>query len=172
MRKVILIPALLCCLCIIYISASTKSESFQDKQNMESEVPYPEGYRMWTHVKTGLVGPTNPNFQVAGGYHHIYANAKGMEGYTTGKFPEGAILVFDVLDTFEQNGNTAENKRKHIDVMVRDSVKYASTGGWGFEEFSGDSHTQRVLSSVAKMQCFNCHTRRKDNDFVFSSFRK
>ncbi len=173
MRKIILVPTLLCCLCIIYISASTTKESVANRESKEDvEVPYPEGYRMWTHVKTGLIGPTNPNFKTTGGYHHIYANAKAMEGYMTGKFPEGSVLVFDVLDTKEQFGNIAENGRKHIDVMVKDSLKYSSTGGWGYEEFSGDSHTQRVLTPVTKAQCFSCHLTKKSNDFVFSSFRK
>lgn len=140
------------------------------KSAKEAEVNYPEGYRKWTHIKTGLIGPTNPNFRFSGGFHHIYANEKAMQGYTSGYFPNGAILVFDVLDTKEQNGNTLESGRKHLDVMVKDSLKYAGTGGWGYEEFKGDSHTERLLTSAAKNQCFNCHA--KQADFVFSEFRK
>lgn len=136
----------------------------------EPEVPYPEGYRMWTHVKTGLIGPTNPNFQSSGGYHHIYANDKAMQGYTTGYFPDGAVIIFDVLDAKEQNGNTLESTRNHLDVMVKDSLKYASTGGWGYEEFKGDSHTERLLTPQAKKQCANCHAQNADQ--VFSDFRK
>lgn len=136
----------------------------------DPEVPYPEGYRMWTHIKTGLIGPTNPNFRFAGGYHHIYANATAMQGYNTGYFPKGSILVFDVLDAKEENGNTQEAARNHVDVMVRDSVKYASTGGWGYEEFKGDSHTERLLTTAVKTQCFNCHAKQPDH--VFSDFRK
>jgi len=135
------------------------------------EVPYPEGYRLWTHVKTGLVGPSNPNFQFSGGYHHIYANQKAMQGYDSGYFPEGSVIVFDVLDTKEQNGNTQEAARNHLDVMVKDSLKYATTGGWGYEEFKGDSHTERLINTPAlKLQCANCHARKEDR--VFSEFRK
>lgn len=141
-----------------------------NKNRQDTEVPYPEGYRMWTHVKTGLIGPANPNFKFSGGFHHIYANAKAMQGYTTGYFPNGAILVFDVLDTKEQNGNTQESSRNHVDVMVKDSLKYAATGGWGYEEFKGDSHTERLLLPPAKTQCFNCHSRKEG--FIFSEFRK
>jgi hypothetical protein len=141
-----------------------------NRVSKERSVPYPEGYRMWAHVKTGLVGPTNPGFRFAGGFHHIYANAKAMEGYTTGYFPEGSVLVFDVLDAKEENGNTAESKRNHVDVMIKDSLQYASTSGWGYEEFKGDSHTERLLTPVAKTQCFTCHA--KQTDYVFSEFRK
>jgi hypothetical protein len=36
-------------------------------------VPYPAGYRQWTHVKTTLVGAKHPNFERNGGFHHTYA---------------------------------------------------------------------------------------------------
>jgi hypothetical protein len=136
----------------------------------ETDVPYPEGYRMWAHVKTGLIGPTNPNFQTTGGYHHIYANEKAMKGYSSGYFPEGSVLVFDVIDAKEQNGNTTEGSRKHIDVMVKDSLQYSASGGWGYEEFGGDSHTNRLLTTTVRTQCFTCHAKMTDK--VFSEFRK
>ncbi len=140
------------------------------KYPVDAEVPYPEGYRMWTHVKTGLIGPESPGFQSNGGYHHIYANAKAMEGYRSGYFPEGSVLVFDVIDAKEQNGNTTEGSRKHIDVMVKDSLQYFATGGWGYEEFGGDSHTNRLLTTTVRTQCSNCHA--KTSDKVFSEFRR
>src|SRR5262249_22422473 len=69
-------------------------------------IPYPAGYRQWAHVKTMLVGPRSPFFSSAGGIHHIYANEKSMEGYTTGRFPDGAVLIFDLLETKEKDGTT------------------------------------------------------------------
>jgi hypothetical protein len=137
----------------------------------DEEVPYPADYRMWTHVKTGLIGPENPNFQTSGGYHHIYANTKAMQGYSSGTFPNGSMIVFDVLETKEQNGNTLEGSRKHVDVMVKDSIRFKATGGWGYEEFDKDSQV-RILTQPLKMQCFACHSKRKDKDFIFSAFRK
>ena len=144
--------------------------SLSSKLVNEYEVPYPDGYRTWTHVKTGLVGPANPNYAISGGYHHIYANEKGMQGYNSGVFLEGSVLVFDVINIKEQNGNFQETDRKHLDVMMKDSTKYSSTGGWGYDEFRGDSHTERTLSETVRLQCFNCHA--KNEDYVFSMFRK
>jgi len=154
----------------ISISVITLTAFSFSKSSLEDKISYPDGYRYWVHIKTGLIGPQNPAFQTTGGYHHIYANTKAMQGYTTGKFPEGSIIVFDVLNAKEQNGNTREDTRNHIDVMVKDSLQFASTGGWGYEEFKGDSHTETTLSQAAKTQCYNCHA--KNNDHVFSEFRK
>lgn len=155
----------LSCMCFVFVSfvlySSTKKE----------EIPYPNGYRQWTHVKTAINGPASPITHT--GFHHIYANAKAMEGYRTGKFPDGSILVFDVLEATEQvNGNISEGNRKLIDVMIKDTQKYDSTGGWGFEEFKGNSLTDRSILHLAKQKCFNCHAKQKMNDFVFSNFRK
>ena len=111
---------------------------FKISPQPDDEVPYPEGYRKWTHIKTGFVGPQNPNFKINGGFHHIYANEKAVEGYLSGKFPEGSMIVFDVLEgEMQQNSNIKEGKRRHVDVMAKDSTKYISTGGWGYEEFEG-----------------------------------
>lgn len=45
----------------------------------------------------------------------------------------------------------------------------SDTGGWGFEGFKGDSKTERAVGKNAASACFQCHTSRKDRDYVFSS---
>jgi len=135
-------------------------------------VAYPQGYRQWVHVKSALVGPQSPFFERVGGLHHIYANEKAMEGYRTGRFPDGSLLVFDVLETRESAGTTTEGPRRFIDVMEKDSQRFAAAGGWGYEEFKGDSQTERVLTAKATQECHKCHTAAKDHDSVFSRFRK
>lgn len=134
--------------------------------------PYPAGYRKWAHVSSALVGPQSPAFKRYGGLHHIYANDKAIEGYNTGHFPDGSVIVFDLLDTKEVNGTTIEGPRKFIDVMTKNSQMYKETGGWGFEEFNGDSQTDRALNEEAKVTCYKCHASQKDHDFVFSRLRK
>lgn len=92
-----------------------------------------------------------------------------MDGYRTGRFPDGSVIVFDLLETRDNAGTTTEGPRKFIDVMVKDSQLYAGTGGWGFEEFTGNSHTDRALTPQARIDCYTCHTRQKDHGFVFST---
>src|SRR5215468_3163197 len=121
-------------------------------------VPYPEGYRLWAHVKTALIGPQSPAFENSGGIHHIYANEKATEGYRTGKFPDGSVMVADFLETRENAGVTTEGPRRRIDVMVKDSKRYAATGGWGFEQFKGDSQTDRMVTAEIATKCFDCHS--------------
>jgi len=135
-------------------------------------IPYPAGYRKWAHVKSALIGPQSPSFESFGGLHHIYANEKAMEGYRTRRFPDGSVIVFDLLETRESEGVMTEGARLRIGVMLKDSKRYAETGGWGYEGFRGDSQTDRRLNPESRMVCYNCHAQRKDYDFVFSEFRK
>ncbi|HEU0186223.1 MAG TPA: cytochrome P460 family protein [Blastocatellia bacterium] len=136
------------------------------------KVPYPEGYRRWTHVRSGLTGPESPDYQVTGGIHHIYANDKAMEGYEAGRFPDGAIIVYDLLKVQTKDGVTTEGERRYVTVMHKDSKRFADTGGWGFEVFPKNSRKDRTVWPNAKTRCYDCHNSRRDNDFVFGSFRK
>src|SRR5262249_30109931 len=135
-------------------------------------VPYPAGYRLWTHVKTALIGPQSPAFESFGGIHHIYANEKAMEGYRTGRFPDGSVLVFELLETRESAGVTTEGPRKRVGVMVKESNRYAETGDWGYESLQRDSTTVLRLNAEGRIACFKCHEPQKDNDYVFSKLRK
>lgn len=95
-----------------------------------------------------------------------------MEGYATGEFLDGSVLVFELLGTKEKDGVTAEGDRQRVDVMLKDSKRFASTRGWGFERFLGDSETDRPLTEEHRAACFTCHEQAKDHDFVFSKYRK
>jgi hypothetical protein len=134
------------------------------------EVPFPQQYRKWWHVKTTVIGPQNTNFKRNGGIHHFYANEIAMEGYRTGKFPEGSVLVDDLLEAKDADGVTIEGARVRVAVMMKQSARYFETGGWGFEVFRGDNETDGSLTAQEKAACFACH--RKGRDSVFSEYRK
>ena len=153
----------------IIILLSVTGFSFIIRPKADEPVPYPEGFRKWTHIKTGLIGPNNPAFKTTGGFHHIYANDKAMQGYTSGYFPQGSIVVFDVIDGVEADGSTIEGKRNHVDVMMKDSLRYTTTGGWGYEEFKSSSKTERMLTETVRTACYNCH--KKQADHIFSELR-
>jgi cytochrome c551/c552 len=134
-------------------------------------VAYPAQFRSWAHVKSTLVGPQSPGFAANGGLHHFYANAKGVEGYRTGAFPDGAVLVDDLLETKDTAtpGVTSEGPRRRLAVMVKDSQRFAKTGGWGFEVFPGDTQTAS-LNADGRAACFACHQKAKNA--VYSELRK
>jgi hypothetical protein len=137
----------------------------------DNAVPYPEGYRAWQHVKSMVIQEGHPLHGSFGGIHHLYANAKAMDGYRSGKFPDGAVIAFDLLEAPQADNAITEGKRKVLGVMYKDAKKFAATGGWGFEGFVGDSKTERAAGANAATACFGCHTAQKQNEYVFSNYR-
>jgi hypothetical protein len=133
-------------------------------------VPYPEGYRGWAHVKSATVGPASKRFASIGGFQHIYANTEAMVGYRTRAFPEGSVVVVDWLEMQETEGAFAEGPRRQIDVMMKDSTRFATTGGWGFQRFVKDSKTE-LAATPRPQQCFACHDQRKKDGLVLSTYR-
>jgi hypothetical protein len=137
----------------------------------EGSVAYPEGYRNWIHVKSSLISPSHKLFATVGGFQHIYANPEAMVGYRTRSFPEGSIVVFDWLDMKDNNGAFEEGPRRQVDVMVKDSPRFATTGGWGFQRFVKDSKSE-LAATPTPQQCFACHDKLKKDGLILSSFRQ
>jgi len=130
-----------------------------------AEVAYPDGFRQWTHVRSGYIGPESPAFARFGGMHNIYANSIALEGYRTGKFPDGSVIVFDVLDTLSIPLSLETTVRKFSDVMEKRG------GSWHYSEFKGDSRTERSVTTADGIaQCQGCHTKAKTEE-VYSSFQ-
>jgi len=135
-------------------------------------VPYPQGYREWTHVKSMVIQPGHALYEAFGGIHHLYANPKALAAYRSGgRFADGSVIVFDLLEARGAESAVQEGARKVVGVMVKDARRYAATGGWGFEAFKGASTTERAVGANAAAACYQCHTAKKDSDFVFSAWR-
>jgi len=157
---------------LMLLTTAVFAGSFSLWAQVDDTVPFPKEFRKWAHVKSVLVGPQSNSFATEGGIHHIYANAKALEGYDTGKFPDGSVIVYDLLETKEMGGNTIEGATRRIDVIVKQSERYRATGGWEFMSFPKGDPTGGKITVERKAACFACHSRRKDHDFVFSEFRR
>ncbi len=156
----------------IFLSLSViciMSWSLSLRAKPDYQVEYPQGYRNWTHLMSYLIGPPSPVYEKNGGLHHFYANEKAMEGYRTGRFPDGSVIVDERNQARENEGVTRVGDRLGIGVMVKDSQRFAETGGWGFEIFRGDNQTG-VLTAQGRATCYNCHA--KQSDLVYSTIRK
>jgi hypothetical protein len=53
-----------------------------------------------------------------------------------------------------------------IQFMVKDSSKYASTGGWGFAQFNDGKPADAAVQNT----CLPCHAIVKVRDFVFNRY--
>lgn len=137
----------------------------------DPQVPYPQGYRNWHHVKSMVIEEGHPLFASFGGIHHLYANDKAMKGYRGKQFPDGSVIIFDLLEAKREGNAVTENARKVVGVMHKDSKKFKDTGGWGFEGFAAGDRAKRVVGGNAATACFACHQPQKAQDYTFSRLR-
>jgi hypothetical protein len=137
-------------------------------------IQFPRDYRSWQHVRTIVIGPEHRSFASRGGIHHYYANEQAVEGYRTGRFPNGSIIVdegiFTEDGTGQAKGMVMEGHRRSLDVMVKNDRLYGDTGGWGFENFKGQE-SAGTLDAKGRTQCFECHAKSKGPDHVFTAIR-
>jgi hypothetical protein len=112
--------------------------------------------------KTGLIT----------GMHLIYVNPVGLDRLKRGgstPYPDGTVFVDDVRAFSVDDGAYQQGARKFLTVMVKDSKKYGSTGGWGFQAWPGGDPSKPIVDDSTK-QCFTCHVPQRANDYVFSSY--
>lgn len=133
-----------------------------------AEVGYPTGWQGWRHVKSMLIEPGHPLFESFGGLHHVYANPPAVEGYRSGRFPDGAVIVFDLLEAVRADHAVVGGPRKVLGVMQKDAHAFAATGGWGFEGFAGGDPARRVVGDKAVEACWGCHAGTAARDGVLS----
>ena len=83
-------------------------------------------------------------------------------------FPEGAILAklaWKHVQSPEFEPASIPGAATTVQIMVKDSKKYASTGGWGFGRFTSGKPANEGQHET----CFACHEARvQGHDFVFT----
>jgi hypothetical protein len=134
------------------------------------DIKLPTGYRTWFYVNTMVVDKASPLFEALGGMHNVSANARAVAALKKGgPYPDGSQFVTDLHDFTIMDGSYVEGARKGLATMIKNSKKYASTGGWGFQVWAeGDAKKPQVTD--AANQCFACHVPKKDQDYVYSTY--
>ena len=134
----------------------------------------PPGYRDWKVVSVAHeAGALNDIRAVIGNDIAIKAYREGKQS-----FPEGAIvgrIAWAYVPSEENNKVFGQDQSfvagsptdTYLQFMVKDSKKYAATGGWGYSSFDKNL---KPTDEAAMKQCFPCHQAIEDRDFIFSRY--
>ena len=131
----------------------------------------PAGYRDWRFISVAHEEGNLNSFAA------ILGNDVAIKAYREGKlpFPDGAIiarLAWGYVPSEENNkvfGRTQSfvaGPPTNVQFMVKDSKKYATTGGWGFAQFKDGKSADEALLRT----CFPCHVPIESRDFVFTRY--
>jgi hypothetical protein len=135
-------------------------------------IKIPSGYRDWKLISVAHEeGKLND-------LRAILGNEVAIEAYREGKlvFPDGTIiarLAWSYVPSEENNkafgrpqSFVAGPPKNGVQFMVKDSKKYADTGGWGFAQFNDGKPADEAVHKT----CFPCHEPVKAHDFVFTHY--
>ena len=132
----------------------------------------PSGYRDWRLIS---VAHEEGNLNSLGA---ILGNDVAIKAYREGKlpFPDGTIIAalhFRHLPSeannkvFGRDQSFVPGPPTNVQFMVKDSAKYAATGGWGFGHFTPDGKSG---DEAFMKTCFPCHAQTKHSDLVFTHY--
>ncbi|MBC7772495.1 MAG: cytochrome P460 family protein [Pyrinomonadaceae bacterium] len=138
----------------------------------------PAGYRDWRLISVAHEeGDLNDLRAILGNDVAIKAYRDGEKQGGTTSFPDGAIiarLAWKYLPSEENNkafgraqSFVAGPPVNGVQFMLKDSKKYASTGGWAFAQFDDG---KPLLDGPMLKSCFQCHQHVKDRDLVFTRY--
>jgi len=173
-------------LCTAYVTSSaaqssTESEPPSGAPNSSNASPIygvtvPAGYRDWKVISVGRLKTDKINqLRVQLG------NDIAIKAFKEGKlpFPDGAMIAAlhwtfvpseendkVLVAAFPGAQSFVPGAAVNVQFMVKDSNKYAATGGWGFADFKDGKPQDRALHEA----CFPCHEPAKAHDFVFAHY--
>jgi hypothetical protein len=119
----------------------------------------------------------------------ILGNPAMMDAYKAGipengkPFPDGAKMAkvhwTAKVDEDLPGSPTVQGAQHDVDFMVKDSKRFADSGGWGYGAFEYDAATATFTPATMKdkppqgenAKCgFACHKAAKDQDYVFTKY--
>jgi hypothetical protein len=131
----------------------------------------PPGYRDWKLIS---VSHEAGNLNSIGA---VLGNDVAIKAYREGKlpYPDGTIIAAlhyghvpsaENNKVFGQAQSFVPGAPTNIQFMVKDSTKYAATGGWGFATFIDG----KPADPESMKSCFPCHNQAKASDLVFTHY--
>ena len=137
-------------------------------------IKIPPGYRDWRLISVAHEEGNLNDLRA------ILGNDPAIKAYRAGKlpFPDGSIIARIAWSYVPSEENNKVFGRAqsfvpgpapdwYLQFMVKDSKKYATTGGWGFAQFDKDG---KPADEAMLKTCFPCHEPVKARDFVFTHY--
>ena len=131
----------------------------------------PAGYREWRLISVAHEEGKQNDIRA------ILGNDIAFKAARDGKFPypDGAViarLAWTYVSSEENNKAFGQAQSfiagapTNVQFMVKDSKKYASTGGWSYVQFNDG----KLGDPASFGACFACHVPVKARDYVFNRY--
>lgn len=134
-------------------------------------IKIPAGYRDWPVISVAHEAGNNNDLRA------VLGNDIAIKAFRNGTlpYPDGTIIArvpWSYVPSVENNKvfgraqSFVAGAPTNLQLSVKDSKKYASTGGWGFAQFKEGKPADEAVHRT----CFPCHEPAKARDFVFTHY--
>ena len=156
--------------CCLHGAGTSTRRGSRSRADFVTEIP--SGYRDWSLISVAHEEGDLRSFAA------VLGNDVAITAYRERKllFPDGTIIAAlhyrhvpseENNKVFGRDQSFVAGPPTNIQFMVKDSKKYAATGGWGFGHFQdGKPSTDEAMMKT----CFACHQQMKARDLVFTRY--
>lgn len=154
-------------LLLLYFACALTASAKNNYPPAPNGIEIPKGYQNWQLLASSH-REDNHSLRI------ILANKIAMDAVNkqqTDPWPDGAMLAKLVWkDRKHPQWEQAQipGEFMHSEFMIKDSRKYAATGGWGFARWKGLQQIPYGKDASFAQECFNCHGAVKNKDYVFT----
>jgi Cytochrome P460 len=181
--------------CTLFVTKSPAQRADESQKAENNAAPIygvtiPSGYRDWHLISVKrLTGGNSNNPGLIAAHMELkqlraeLGNDIAIKAFRQGTlpFPDGAMIAalhWNEASSDEDNKVLAEGfpgaglestfagSAVNVQFMVKDSKKYAASGGWGFADFTNGKPGSEALHQT----CFPCHQPGREHDYVFTRY--
>ena len=174
MRRSALLLVAVVALVVMVVGMGSYSREVSEDAASISAGKLPPAYRDWRLIS---VAHEEGNFN---SFAAVLGNDVAIKAYREEKvpFPDGTIIASlhwrhepseENNKVFGRDQSFVARSPTNVQFMVKDSRKYAATGGWGFGHFNGRDGNKPGDATLLKT-CFACHQKAKDRDLIFTRY--
>ncbi len=160
----------------LFARGSPAAKPFSPYVDEKGNISLPKNFHGWQFLGTWGVATDEDNEVGSKGFHNVYTQLETVSAFRmTGKFPDGAVLVKELLKAKTDTMTTGEISYaietegwfimiKDTDGRFKDNPLWGD--GWGWALFNADKPAETVTKNF-KTDCIPCHVPAKQDDWVY-----
>lgn len=161
---------------VLLSTSNPSAETFSPYVDEKGNISIPKNFRSWRFLGTWGVA-TDEDDQVGSmGFHNVYTQPETVAAFrSSGKFPDGAVLVKELFEATTNTMTTGEisyaTETEGWFIMIKDTQGRFKENkllgdGWGWALFNADDPATTVTEDY-KAECIPCHVPAKKDDWIY-----
>jgi len=139
----------------------------------------PANYREWVYLTSGLgmtYGPAQPASGRPPLFDNVFVNPQSYKAFVnTGRWPDGTMFILElrrsVANASINNGGFTQTEVVALESAVKDTQRFADTGGWKYFEFGAPPKAvDAAAAQPPTATCYACHSTHTAVEHTFVQF--